>query len=170
MKIKSSVYDNQQLLAMLRFKTIWWRHQMETFSALLTLWMGNSLVTGEFPSQRTVTLSFDVFFDLCLNKWLNKPLTCQWFETPSCSLWRHSNNFGCNATEESLRSAMYQPQNYNHVISTHSSCKAASLQSKNSVKVWMLCFNQKFCKCDIWGSTMGVIHRCRWGHTVSISR
>ena len=27
-----------------------------------------SPVTGEFPSQRPVTLSFDVFFDLCLNK------------------------------------------------------------------------------------------------------
>ena len=26
--------------------------------------------TGEFPSQRPVTRSFDVFFDLCLNKWL----------------------------------------------------------------------------------------------------
>ena len=35
---------------------------METFSVLL----GNSPVTGEFPSQRAVTLSFDVFFDLCL--------------------------------------------------------------------------------------------------------
>ena len=30
----------------------WWCHQMETFSALLTLCAGNSSVTGEFPSQR----------------------------------------------------------------------------------------------------------------------
>ena len=29
----------------------WWRHQMETFSALLALCEGNSLGTGEFPSQ-----------------------------------------------------------------------------------------------------------------------
>ena len=29
----------------------WWRHQMETFSALLALCAGNSPVTGEFPSQ-----------------------------------------------------------------------------------------------------------------------
>ena len=29
----------------------WWRHQMETFAALLALFEGNSLVTGEFPSQ-----------------------------------------------------------------------------------------------------------------------
>ena len=42
----------------------WWRHQMETFSALLALCARNSPVTGEFPSQRPVTRSFDVFFDL----------------------------------------------------------------------------------------------------------
>ena len=48
----------------------WWRHQMETFSALLVLCAGNSLVTGEFPSQRP--RSFDVFFHLCLNKRLSK--------------------------------------------------------------------------------------------------
>ena len=40
----------------------WWRHQMETFSALLALCAGNSSVTGEFPSQRPVVRSFDVFF------------------------------------------------------------------------------------------------------------
>ena len=44
----------------------WWRHQRETFSALLALCAGNSLVTGKFPSQRPWTLSFDVFFDLHL--------------------------------------------------------------------------------------------------------
>ena len=41
----------------------WWRHQMETFSALLALSAGNSPVTSEFPSQRSVTRSFDIFFD-----------------------------------------------------------------------------------------------------------
>ena len=29
----------------------WWRHQMETFSALLALCAGNSSVTGELPTQ-----------------------------------------------------------------------------------------------------------------------
>ena len=37
---------------------------METFSVLLALCAGNSLVTSEFPAQRPVTLSFDVFYDL----------------------------------------------------------------------------------------------------------
>ena len=44
---------------------------METFSALLTHCAGNSLVTYEFPAQRPVTQSFDVFFDLRLNKRLS---------------------------------------------------------------------------------------------------
>ena len=72
----------------------WWRHQMETFSALLALCAGNSPVTGEFPSQRPVTRSFDVFFDLCLNKRLSKQSWGLWFETPSRSLWRHCNENG----------------------------------------------------------------------------
>ena len=52
---------------------------------------GNSPVTGEFPSQRPVTQSFDVFFDLRLNKRLSKQSRSQWFETPSGPLWRHCN-------------------------------------------------------------------------------
>ena len=44
---------------------------METFSALLALCVGNSPVTGEFPAQRPVTRSFDVFFDLRLNQQLS---------------------------------------------------------------------------------------------------
>ena len=43
-----------------------WRHQMETFSALLALCAGKSPVTSEFPAQRPVMRSFDVFFD----RWL----------------------------------------------------------------------------------------------------
>ena len=77
-------------------QAIWWRHQMETFSALLALCEGKSPVTGEFPSQRPVTRSFDVFFDLCLNKRLSKQSRCWWFKTPSCSLWRHCNDSICH--------------------------------------------------------------------------
>ena len=52
--------------------TTWWRHQMEIFSALLAICAGNSSVFGEFPAQRPVTRSFDVFFDLCpINDWVN---------------------------------------------------------------------------------------------------
>ena len=84
----------------------WWRHQMETFSALLALCAGNSPVTGESPSQRPMsyilvyegahylskkTWSFDVFFDLRLIKRLSKQSWGWWFEKPSCSLWHHCN-------------------------------------------------------------------------------
>ena len=69
----------------------WWRHQMETFSALLALCAKNSPVTGEFPSQRPVTRSFGVFFDLCLSKRLSKQSRRRWFQTPSSSLWCHCN-------------------------------------------------------------------------------
>ena len=66
---------------------------MDTISGLLALCAGNSLVTGEFPSQRPVTQSFDVFFDLRVNKQLSKQSRCQWFETPSWSLWCHCNGW-----------------------------------------------------------------------------
>ena len=102
---------------MVAWKQTWWRHQMETFSALLALCAGNSPVPvnsphkgqweanmmtssngnifrvtgplcgeftgpGEFPTQRPVTQSFDVFFDLRLNKRLSKKPLGWWFETP----------------------------------------------------------------------------------------
>ena len=55
-------------------------------------------LTGEFPAQRPVTLSFDVLFDLHLNKRLSKQSWGWLFETPSGPLWRH-----CN-----VRSAQYK--------------------------------------------------------------
>ena len=65
----------------------WWRHQMKIFSALLSLCAENSPVTGEFPAQRPVTRSFDVFFDLSLNERLSKQSRRRWLR----SLWRYSN-------------------------------------------------------------------------------
>ena len=55
---------------------------------------GNSPVTAgihRFPSHRRVTRSFDVFFDLRLNKRLSEQSRRRWVETPSRSLWRHCN-------------------------------------------------------------------------------
>ena len=89
----------------------WWRHQMEAFSGSLALCVGNSLVTGEFPSQRPVTWSFDVFFDLCLNKCLSKQSWGCWFETPPRSLWHH-----CNAEQ----------------------LQACSLRMKMILMIWMM--------------------------------
>ena len=69
----------------------WWRHQMISVSSLLAICAGNSPVTGEFPAQRPVTRSFDVFFDLRLNKRLSKQSWGWWFKTLSRPLWRHCN-------------------------------------------------------------------------------
>ena len=101
------VYNGNNLYTDDKTVSSWWRkmfpfddlrHQMETFSALLVLCVGNSPVTGEFPAQRPVTQSFDGFFDLRLNKRLSKQSRGWWFETPSRSLWRH-----CNVSEKRAR-------------------------------------------------------------------
>ena len=80
--------DLEKLRSDIKWPNTWWRHQMETFSALLAI--------CEFPSQRPVTRSFDVFFDLRLNKRLSKRSWGWWFETLSHPLWRH-----CNVSEMS---------------------------------------------------------------------
>ena len=75
---------------------LWWRHQMVTFSALLARCEGNPPDIGGFPSQRPVTRSFDIFSNVCLNKWLSKQFW--WFNTPWRSLWSH-----CNVSSEICR-------------------------------------------------------------------
>ena len=68
---------------------------------------------GEFPTQRPVTRSFDVFFDLRLNKRLSKQPRGWWFETQSWSLWRH-----CNAmlTQKGGTRLLYLPPCENHDV------------------------------------------------------
>ena len=61
------------------FRCSWWRHQMETFSALLALCEGKPPVTAGFPSQRHVTRIFDEQTD------------DETIETPWRSWWRHCN-------------------------------------------------------------------------------
>ena len=92
-------------------KPSWWRHQMETFSALLAICAGNSPVSGEFPTQRPVTRSFDVFFYLRPNKRLSKQSWGWWFETQSYPLWRHRNDHTSHywvSLEVTTRSAQYK--------------------------------------------------------------
>ena len=79
----------------------WWRHQMETFSALLAFCAGNSPVTGEFPAQSPVTWTFICFL------WSTPELTVELtMETPviwdaitlimTSSLWSYClGNIGC---------------------------------------------------------------------------
>ena len=69
----------------------WWCHQMETFSVILALCVGNSPVASEFPSQRPVTRSFDVFFDLRLNKWWVNNRDARDLRCHRGPLWCHCN-------------------------------------------------------------------------------
>ena len=60
-------------------------------SVLLDICAGNSPVPGEFLAQRPVTRTFDVFFDLHLNRRLSKQSWGWGYEMLSCLLWRHCN-------------------------------------------------------------------------------
>ena len=71
--------DRKATISIWFYYITWWRHQMETFSVLLPHCERNSLQ------------SFDVFFDLHLNKQLSKQSRGLWFETPSHPLWCHCN-------------------------------------------------------------------------------
>ena len=72
-----------------------WKH----FPRYWPFCAGNSPVTGEFPAQRPVTGSFDVFCHLCLNKRLSKQSWGLWLETPSRLLWRHCNGWLIQSNE-----------------------------------------------------------------------
>ena len=62
----------QTMFEGVRQSVAWWRHQMETISALLAICAGNSSVTGEFPAQRPVSRSFDVsLISAWINGWVN---------------------------------------------------------------------------------------------------
>ena len=82
------LWYQRQLLT--RFMSItWWRHQIETFSALLAICAGihRSPVNSPHKGQWHGALIF--FFDLSPNKRLSKQSWGWWFETPSRPLWRH---------------------------------------------------------------------------------
>ena len=60
--------------------------------SMMTSSSGNIFrVTGHLCTQRPVTRSFDVFFDLCPNERLSKQSWGWWFGTLSSPLWRHRN-------------------------------------------------------------------------------
>ena len=65
---------------------------METFFTSLALYAENTPVTREFLSHSPVMRSFNVFFDLRLDKRLRKQSRRRWFETQWYPLWRHCNH------------------------------------------------------------------------------
>ena len=89
---KRKISKSHKNCAMLRFTLFCCGYMMTSSNgnifALLAICAGNSPLMGEFPAQRPVTQSFDVFFDLRPNKqWWG-----WWVETPSRPLWHHCND------------------------------------------------------------------------------
>ena len=86
------------------------------------------LLCGKFtgprwiPLKRPVTRSFEIFFDLYLNKQLSKQSSGWWFETPSCSLWRH-----CNVWVQNANLALFNPSVQNTANWNKSAWPIASL-------------------------------------------
>ena len=112
----------------------WWRHQMETFSALLAVCAGNSPVSGEFPAQRPVTRSFDVLFDLRLNERLGKQSLGWWFETSSPPLSRHSNGqVGSMSSEKSYWLLLNSSHRHIHYSEVKMRIKASQITSNSAV-------------------------------------
>ena len=85
--------------SMIRYYHWYMNHGLEWYTFMMTSSNGNVTghLCGEFtglrriPAQRPVARSFDVFFDLRLNKRSSKQSWGWWFETLSCPLWRHCN-------------------------------------------------------------------------------
>ena len=71
------------------------RHACMMTSSNGNIFWVSGLLCREFTGHLTkglVTQSFDVFFDLHLNKQFSKHSKCQWFKKPVRSLWCHSND------------------------------------------------------------------------------
>ena len=100
----------------------WWRHQMEAFPRYWSfVW-----------SERPVTQSFDLFFDVSPNERLRKQ-RCWWFETQSHSLWRH-----CNALTLWNSARILTALKYAHVKPKDSVCNFVRL-SEDHHDIYSLC-------------------------------
>ena len=140
---------------------------METFSALLALFAGNSPVTDEFHSQRPMTRSFDVFFYLRRDKRLSKHPRGWWFATPSPSLWRHCNISGVfeSRRNRGRRENIYKSQGFTlkicrtdmPVLGVIGPTLAARVKCGNGrcyifASILSITDIMQFCNNDVWNS------------------
>ena len=104
--------------------------------------------TGQrwIPRTKPVTRSFDVFFDLRLNKHLSKQWWCWWFETPSYPLWRHCDVACVRRMEFQKRCAQIQLISVLHGIH----CRYLSWRMEHEV-LWG--YNQLHLKCIFFSFT-----------------
>ena len=69
-----------------------------------------------WPAQGPVTRSFDIFFDLRLNKRLSKQSWGWWFETLSCSLWRRRNVWWIEAPYVTIKPLWHEKRLFQHIF------------------------------------------------------
>ena len=116
-----------------------------------------SRVTGEIPAQRPVVkLSFGVFFDLRLNKWLSKQSWGWWFETRSRPLLRHWNDWA--APQEHMNYCFNKPFKASWTLLLTEVAKATLIMAWISNYIGMKlcsiitqpCFNLNFVEIMAW--------------------
>ena len=110
MSFVSSTKKNDRDISRAHYVTNWYRSVCKLpmmtssngniFRVIGPLW-GESTGHGGFPSQRSVTRSFDVFFDL--NKRLSKQSWRRWFEGASVLLWRNMHGIGVDMKMELVK-------------------------------------------------------------------
>ena len=117
----------------------WWRDQMETNFALLAICAGRSPDTGEFPAQRLMTRSFDVFFDLRPNKRLSKQSWSWWFEMSSrpydvTVMLNRSSTSGCRGIFETRAPSKYPKRRLSYDLVKSRSHEIGTLNCRIALK------------------------------------
>ena len=136
--------------------------RMKTFFRVIDPLYGNSPVTGEFPSQRPVTCSLYVFFDLCLNKRLSKQSRRRWFEMP----WAHYGVIEMAAVFLYMMLAMCCTSERIHVAEIDCSVSRdmrSNLLSKD-VPCWRLRRRSTTMRIQPMHSSGFVLHHCIYPH------
>ena len=118
-----------------------WKH----FPRYWPFVQGNSPFLGELPAQRPMTRSFHVFFDLHLYKRLSNQPWCWWFETPSCSLWRHCNGFRHTLTAAIRALLSHEPITSPRIEFISLDNSPASCVFTNSISIDLITTKDRFC-------------------------
>ena len=120
----------------------------------------------EFPAQRPVTRSFDVFFDMCLNKRLSHQPWGWWFETPPWSLWHQCNGESLFPVESYFLSTiglsvspfnqfMIQNQCFDCVHSSHVGGRLSlqSVDQNENLHIVTVCLSPEVDYLPVWVTT-----------------
>ena len=139
----------------------WWRHQMETFSALLAILCGEFTGARWIPHTKASDAELWCYFDLRPNKRLGKQSRGWWFETLSPPLWRHRNV----SSKVSIQQFMHH-----RIDQIHNSHNALVFISRNTqLWIWNICSDVMYFgiwdACIAWFMRLGYWFRQWWINT-----